>query len=322
MNKYIIITTINEKTKAIEEFANRDDWTILLVGDKKSKAIENKKNLIFLSVEDQKALGYKFVDCCPYNHYARKNIGYLYAIKNGADIIADTDDDNRPYKTWSAPSFKASNVIKSDERYFNIYSYFTDKKIWPRGYPLDEINKTTTYEIKDKCVGIGVWQGLADFDPDVDAIYRLIFNDRIKFNDKDSIALDKHLYAPFNSQNTFWKPQTFPYMYLPTTTSFRFTDILRGYIAQRLLWEHDLYLGFADATVYQERNLHDLMRDFSDEIECYLNIKGIVNILESLNFKTDPCYNLKLVYKELAKKNYINDSELQSLDAWLNDFRK
>jgi len=35
MKKFIVITTINEKTKAVGEFASRKDWTVLLVGDKK-----------------------------------------------------------------------------------------------------------------------------------------------------------------------------------------------------------------------------------------------------------------------------------------------
>jgi len=278
--------------------------------------------LIFLSIEEQKELGYELVDCCPYNHYARKNIGYIYAIKNGADIIADADDDNILYKSWSVPNFETDRYIESGKRFCNIYSYFSDEKIWPRGFPLGRIRTVSAYEIKQKHVNIGAWQGLANLDPDVDAIYRLISNKKIKFNDRKPIALDKHLYCPFNSQNTFWSSKVFLYMYLPVTTSFRFTDILRGYIAQRLFWEHNLHLGFTGATVYQERNSHDLMQDFSDEIECYLNVEEIVSVLELLEFNDDPCLNLKYIYGKLAQRNYVTRYELQVLDAWLNDIRK
>ena len=32
----------------------------------------------------------------PWNHFGRKNVGFLYAIAHGAHVIYDTDDDNIP----------------------------------------------------------------------------------------------------------------------------------------------------------------------------------------------------------------------------------
>ena len=51
-------------------------------------------------------------------------------------------------------------------------------------------------------------------------------------------------------------------MYLPAFVSFRFTDILRGYVAQRIMWDYGLRLGFLPPNVFQKRNEHDLMADF------------------------------------------------------------
>ena len=34
------------------------------------------------------------VDALPWNHFGRKNVGFLYAILHGAEIIWDFDDDN------------------------------------------------------------------------------------------------------------------------------------------------------------------------------------------------------------------------------------
>ena len=36
----------------------------------------------------------EFVDHLPWNSFGRKNIGYLFAISQGAKIIFDFDDDN------------------------------------------------------------------------------------------------------------------------------------------------------------------------------------------------------------------------------------
>ena len=323
MKKFIVITTINQKSKAILRFEQMHDWHIILVGDKKSHKIESSQNLTFLSVEDQAKLGYQLNDLCPYNHYTRKNIGYLYAIQHGADIIYDTDDDNLPYDNWFIEEFYSQKQSTSEEKFVNIYKCFSQELIWPRGYPLDEINRQEeNLSIKDiEPVEIGVWQGLADIDPDVDAIFRLVLKKDIKFEEKPSISLAKNQYCPFNSQNTVWNKKAYPYLYLPATTSFRFTDILRGYIAQRLMWEQNLHLGFTKATVYQERNAHDYMKDFADEWECYLNVKPIVKLLDSLYLSDEPLVNLEKVYLCLARKNFIKQEEIAILQAWISDLK-
>ena len=110
MNKFIVITTINAKSEGIARFAAHEDWNIIIVGDRKSQHIDSSDNIIFLSIEDQKKLGYQFLELCPYDHYARKNIGYLYAIQQDADVIFDTDDDNLPYDNWCLPDFLCNMV--------------------------------------------------------------------------------------------------------------------------------------------------------------------------------------------------------------------
>lgn len=326
MKKFIIITTINPKTEAITKFSQiLKDWHIILVGDKKSKKIKNEKNIKFLTIEEQENLGFETIKYAPYNHYARKNIGYLYAMSMGADVIYDTDDDNIPYVDWKFPEFKINSKLESSKnKYINIYNYFTSEKIWPRGYPIDEINKTSTIKTSlSKNIKIGVWQGLADKEPDVDAIYRLIINKKIKFDKKPPIVLSKKTYCPFNSQNTLWNKEFFVYMYLPSYVNFRFTDILRGYVAQRLLWEDNYYLGFTKATVYQKRNKHNIMEDFKDEVNYYTNIKDIVDIINNNKFNSkDRFKNLKSIYCNLLFKKYVLKKELKILNAWIIDIKK
>jgi len=322
MKRFIIITTINEKTKAISEFEKLKDWHLVIIGDKKSKPIENSQNLTFLSVDDQKKLGFSIVDKLPYNHYTRKNIGYLYAIREGADVIYDTDDDNTPYSYWGLERFQCKNLIQGENNFVNIYNYFSEELIWPRGFPLDMVSQREMLKVSTTSppLKVGVWQGLADLDPDVDAIYRLIFNKPVTFERKEPIVLRSGKYCPFNSQNTFWTKEAFPFLYLPATTSFRFTDILRGFIAQRLLWVEGMHLGFHEATVYQERNAHDFMKDFKDEFECYLNTRKVIESLQTLDFSESPSANLALAYQGLHKEQLISSDELTILDAWRSDF--
>ena len=50
--------------------------------------------IFFLSSQDQKNMESDFVDLLPWQSFGRKNVGYLYAIARGAQVIWDFDDDN------------------------------------------------------------------------------------------------------------------------------------------------------------------------------------------------------------------------------------
>lgn len=318
-DKFVVITTINPFTKAIQKIAN-SKYKAILVGDLKTPSYKNKK-IIFLDVKKQRQLPFLTIKTCPYNSYQRKNIGYLYAINNGANTIIETDDDNYPLKNWAEiPNSKNMNFVLSPKT-FNVYSEFTKERIWPRGFPLEDILKKARKKIvKKDSISVGIWQGLVNGDPDVDAIFRLTNGNRLNFSEKQSkFVLNNGVYCPFNSQNTIWKKLFFWYLYLPVTVSFRVTDILRGYIAQRCLWEHDAYLGFTGPTMFQDRNKHNLISDFQSEIPCYLLANKIIEILDKMPLSNSPEDNLLKIYSKLTQLDIVKKQELTSVKNWIKD---
>jgi len=325
MKKYIIITSINKPTKAVIEFSKLNDWQLVVVGDKKTPKDWHYKNVIYLSPEDQEKLGFNILKLLPWNHYCRKMIGYLYAIKNGADIIIDTDDDNIPYINWDFPKLEGifDNYAKN-KNFINIYNDFTLAKIWPRGFPLEKIIDSRKYSSKIKkskeLSRIGIWQGLADEDPDVDAIYRLVDNTPCYFDKRNPIVLNEGTVCPFNSQNTLFIKEVFLLLYLPSFVTFRTTDILRGLIAQPILWSKKYKLGFTEATVIQKRNPHDYLKDFKSEIPLFINSQKILDIsMESVDKSKKIEVNLVNIYKKLYKENLVEKKELDLLKAWILD---
>lgn len=322
MSNYIVVTTINPITDCVIAFDEQKDWRQLLVGDKKSVPIEDTDRREFLNVERQRNLGFEFAGLCPFNHYARKNIGYLYAVRNGAEVIYDTDDDNRPLANWTLPEFTANHLAETDGAVLNIYRLFTEKAVWPRGYPLESLKAEENIEVSESVRRIAVWQGLANGEPDVDAVYRLVTGEKIIFNNRQPVAIKEGIYCPFNSQNTFWNKQVFPLLYLPVTVSFRYTDILRGFVAQRLFWEQGLALGFTSATVYQDRNAHNLMSDFVQEIPMYTGFSPLKKILDSVVLSGDLLEDIVRIYIELDKNDIVSTEELPVLRAWVSDFEK
>lgn len=321
MDKFIVITSIFSPSEAIEKFARLKDWKLIVVGDKKTAADWSYPGVTYLSPEGQQEAASKFSALLPWNSYTRKNIGYLHAIAQGARVIYESDDDNIPLDNWvSEPDFCTEAELVSDASFVNIYSYFTNKKVWPRGIPLHcilnpEIPKVTSLEK----IKVGIWQFLADEDPDVDAIYRLTVNEPIYFNWRSPVVLNRNVCCPFNSQNTYFRKEVFPLLYLPSTVTFRFTDILRGLVAQPILWAAGYHLGFAGATVLQKRNPHDYLKDFESEIPCYLSAEKVVQIAKEAVFpeKSIP-ENLLSVYRALSDQGIVSEKEVEILSCWLD----
>ena len=248
-------------------------------------------------------------------------MGYLYAMQNGADIIIDTDDDNIPYTNWKFPGFDESFVSsQKDLGWVNIYHYFSDQAIWPRGLPLRNINDSRDklqWQNGKQEQKVGIWQGLADEDPDVDAIYRLTSDMPCNFLKKEPVVLEKGTVCPFNSQNTAIRKEFFPLLFLPSFVTFRFTDILRGIIAQPILWQEGYKLGFTEATVVQKRNEHDYFKDFESEVPMYLHTEKSLDAVIASVGKTSVKDNLYNAYEALLKIRVVEEHEMMVLNEWL-----
>lgn len=327
MKNAIVITTINSPTSAIVEYSGIEDASVIVVGDRKTPMNWAAENVTYISLDHQKTQYSTFSKYLPENHYCRKMIGYLHAINQGAETIIDTDDDNHPYPNWRIPDEICDAPSTNDNMGFvNVYSYYSEKRVWPRGFPLMKIRDArchiTNSDLVQKVNNIGIWQGLADKDPDVDAIYRLTDDSPVIFNKMGPIVLGEGTICPINSQNTVFRKAMFPLLYLPCTVSFRFTDILRGLIAQPIAWKHGYRIGFTDATVYQDRNPHDYFKDFESEISCYRYCHMIPSIVSDCIGDDGNIFDdIYSAYVELEKRAIVGCKELQLLDNWINDLR-
>jgi hypothetical protein len=279
----------------------------------------------FLSLEDQLAMPFELARLLPVGHYARKNLAYLAAIHQGASCIYETDDDNAPNEQWVVRDEVVANcrVVEADEnRWVNVYRYFSKENVWPRGLPLDEIRKeipeaATDYSAKRA----PIQQGLVNGSADVDAIWRLVMDREFFFEPGASVYLEPGNWCPFNTQTTWWWPVAYPLLYIPSYCSFRMCDIWKSFVAQRCLWELDMGIVFHAPEVYQDRNVHDLMRDFRDEIPGYDKNREICEILAGVELKkgeTAVSENLLICYEALVQKEIFPFKELDLLKAWVS----
>jgi hypothetical protein len=324
-----VVTTIQSPTPSLARLASTlalHEFSFVVVGDRKGPREFELDSCTLIDIDDQLRLGLRLSAQLPENHYVRKNLGYLVAIRDGAPYIYETDDDNAPLDSWSPRSLAAQAEPVEARPWANVYRIFDPQAvIWPRGFPLHLVQDAASFAhapAEPIDLVAPVQQGLADGSPDVDAVWRLILNADYDFPKRPSIWLPPDTWCPFNSQSTWWWPAAYPLMYLPAFCSFRMTDIWRSFVAQRCLWAMGYGVVFHAAEVLQQRNDHNLMIDFEDEIPGYLGNTRMCETLGKTELTQGPdtaAVNLRACYKSLVSEGFLPDKELSLVDAWLED---
>lgn len=140
-NTALIITSISAPNAAMRSFADgclKSGIDFLVVGDSKSPKDFNLRGCRFVGIEEQRGLPFKLAKLLPEKHYGRKNLGYL--LSKDKEEMIETDDDNLPRpEFWNKNlDFTEARVIE-EQGWVNAYHYFSKENIWPRGFPLEEL---------------------------------------------------------------------------------------------------------------------------------------------------------------------------------------
>ena len=329
--RWAVVTTVNEPSPAVQRVHESDEWCLVVVGDAKTplvswKNIANSKTCTtVLDLGLQKRYFPRIAALIPENHFGRKNIGYLYALRQSAKMIWDFDDDNDglpPLVDFTAPIAASKPRIVDPSGALNPYPYFgsTESRVWPRGLPLQRIHATNTkrvlYDVTEISISnVGVVQYLANHDPDVDAVFRLTrtgqFNWKATAETHRPWLLPAGRYAPFNAQASLWcSPATFRNMLLPITVHGRASDIWRSYIAERM-FPRQMRVLYAPPVVVQTRNDHDNIKDMDAEHALYHQSEQLVNFLARNRFPS----SLALT-KALYERGYLGAGDIALRQAW------
>jgi hypothetical protein len=327
-----VMTTINHPNDAMLEliqFSKDASSNVIVVGDTKTPESWEGTGCEFLSFERQSQFFPNLAAITPTKHYARKNFGYLKAKDSGASWIYETDDDNYPVKNpFGIRDLEVTaSTFGSSSRWLNIYAIFgvesedfNQKYLWPRGFDLNSLDNNYTEDF-DQTVISPIQQGLANGDPDVDAIYRLVIGELVTFKERRPVVLQPGQVCPTNSQTTWWHQSVYQLMYLPSTCTFRLTDILRGFVAWRILIEEMQYVSFHNPVVRQDRNEHILLKDFKDEVELFIGSSEIIETLLEVQIEgLDRQDALSACYKALVGYGVVSSDEILILNEWNKHF--
>jgi hypothetical protein len=321
----LVLTSINsDKMPGIVKLKNYleiFDETAVVVADLQTPIWESHPNIEFISVEMQDSMWPNLSKLLPFNHYSRKNLGYLYAASLGAERFLDTDDDNCPTGDPWAENFV--NFRKTNNsNWLNVYRYFGELDLWPRGLPLNHAHTDHVILETSRPKEVSCFQSIVDGDPDIDAIGRLLFPKKVYFKNENPLVLSSAI-CPTNSQATIWMGWLLPLLYLPSTATFRMTDIWRGFVVQpaiRVLGGETVFgkLGFR-----QDRNEHNLLKDFESEAIGHIHSQTVYEVSKGVwnsdDFSRNPdslLRGMNEIYKRLVKLSIIDQKELEIINAW------
>jgi len=347
-----VVTTIFEPSDAVKKQVLIPDWCLVVVGDRKGPLSYSitapLNNFIFLTAaqQDEMAKTFPVVKALPWNHFGRKNVGFLYAILHGAKTIWDFDDDNILIdKTFQ---FALSNSNNSDSTTPSYYTALEPEHydslvlnpypimganvfpVWPRGFPLERIisnsssssNRIPVATVKVESSSVGILQSLANHDPDVDAIYRLtqpLPFDFPRRANSQALLVPIGCYSPYNAQATLHMYSSLWSLLLPVTVHGRVSDIWRGYFAQRLGEDIGMRLAFTPPMVAQFRNSHNYLADFDSEEPLYKRSMKIVeqlSVWKGDHIETFPG-RIEDLWIEMYEHGYIGLKDVELLQAWL-----
>lgn len=292
--KCIVTTTINSPTEATLKFCEKTDWMFIIVGDLKTPHNKYHKleaiysNVRYLTPKYQEENYRELSDAIGWKTIERRNIGFVEAYNLGAEIVATVDDDNIPYESWGKEVFVNQEInvdlYTPKLNVFDPLSITKDNYLWHRGYPIEYLQERHLVEYMGKTkrkvlVQADLWDG----DPDIDAIARLIYKPIVKYSDITApYCSDKP--SPFNSQNTFLSREVIPY-YAVLPFVGRMDDVWGSYLLQYLFPNSVIY---SKASVYQKRNVQDLVTNLENEIIGYRNTLHFIDNVKDFELLLSP----------------------------------
>jgi hypothetical protein len=265
-SQVIVTTTINPPTEAIKKFDAMPDWHLVVAGDLRTPKDYRLARGTYLSPADQDSYDSPLSAAIGWNRMQRRNLAILAAYDLGAEVIAVVDDDNIPLPGWGQDLIVERAV--SVRFYFPGVDVFdpvgmaTNLQLWHRGFPLQLLqNRAQNYEWQLVCrpIQADFWNG----DPDIDAICRMEHAPECDF-DPAYFPMASDVFSPFNSQNTFIARRVIPDYFLFPGIG-RMDDIWASYYVESL--GHLPVYG--KASVYQQRNEHNLTHDMQQEFLGY-----------------------------------------------------
>jgi hypothetical protein len=250
--------------------------------------------------------------------YNQKNIGYLFAIKNGAEFIYDAEQsvnfDLEMYFTYEKEDTGLIYDCHENMIVINPLAHFGQPLLTQRGNPQDKDVYINSYFVGYRKRG-AVQHAILNGRPDLRKN-----QEDVKFDDTaPNFQLPIGKMAPFNSRHTLYNYNVFWALYIPSTSLSSYGEIVRSYWSQRLMWLIDERVTF----IGPKRNSY-LGRSMSqDEEKSDIQIKYLIDLLYLWKCEKAIFYECVIdLSKEIAKIGLWKNEEVEYIKNWLDYLNK
>ncbi|XP_068660182.1 probable glycosyltransferase STELLO2 [Aristolochia californica] len=338
--RWIVVSVVDPPSDTLRNLAKIKRWQLLAIASADTPPDWSLKGAIFLSLDDQAKLNYRVLDHLPYNSFVRKTVGYLYAIQHGARKIFDADDRTHVIDSDLDKHFDLELVGEEARRHtilqyshdnpnrtvINPYIHFGQRSVWPRGLPLENVGEVAHEEFYTEIYSGKqfIQQGLSNGLPDVDSVFYFTRKSQfeafdIEFDEQaPKVALPQGIMVPVNSFNTLFHSSAFWGLMLPVSVSSMASDVLRGYWAQRILWEIGGFVVVYPPTIYRNDRIESY--PFSEEKDLHINVGRLIKFLVSWRTNKPTLFEkiLHLSYV-MAEEGFWTEQDVRFTTAWLQD---
>lgn len=349
----ICITTIN-KPHFIEDLIlnankyNYKDFNIIIIGDYKSPKnnheyinyIRKKLNadIRYLTVKDQILFLKKnksLSKILPYNWGGRKMLANYISILEKSPVTVQIDDDNFILNNnffhhhSEVGDIKRIPLFSSENKWFNIYKSLNESKnlpIYPRGFLQKYRFKKNKIKKENKLIKIATCNGLVLNDPDIDAFTRLNWPVKVTSVKKKYLpkfGLKPNTWCTWNNQNTSTYHEVTKIYFTPASVG-RNSDIWTSMVICKIASHLNEAVSFGQPLVRQDRNFHNIMKDYDDEKYCNIHNEDFEKILRSIKLEQNSyiyCL-IELInkfLKHLRKKK--NEKYYSFIKKYLNEYK-
>ncbi|KAJ6790722.1 putative glycosyltransferase STELLO2 [Iris pallida] len=342
-DRWIVVSAPSSPSPSpsLRRLARIPSWQLLAVADSRTPPDWSLDGAIFLSLDDQLRLGYRTAAHLPRSSpLARKSLAYLFAIHRGARRIFDADDRaivkddlSRHFDVDLVGDAASPSVLLQYSHHdpnrtvLNPYVHFGQRSVWPRGLPLENVGQVGHEEFYTEIYSGRqfIQQGLSNGLPDVDSIFYFTRKSTglesfdIRFDeDAPKVALPQGTMVPVNSFNTLFHAQAFWGLVLPVSVSAMASDVIRGYFAQRILWEIGGFVAVYPPTIYRMDDAESY--PYTEERDLHVNVGRLIKFLVAWRSNKPTLFEriLQLSYA-MAEEGFWTEVDVKLTAAWLQD---
>ena len=289
MTRFVLVTTTINVPTVLALYRQCDQNTeIVVVGDRRTppETADFCRDIGAHYIDQHSQHAWNCSEPIGWGKIQRRNIGFLVALRDGADVVVTIDDDNAPLtpdyfqQFYEAFFSRRSRLSASGVNGWIDPGQYLVPPIPQRGFPREKVHALKYTPVTD--VKVGAAGGLILGDSDMDAVTRMA-NRPIAFDvamlGRTGVVVDPKSWTILNSQNTAILREFVPAFFLFPFVG-RYDDLYASLVLQRVMRDRDYHVHLGPPFVYQERNEHSLTRDLRGEIDGMERIVEFADVLE------------------------------------------